>query len=409
MGSAKDEKEIANVQARHVFAYCHDSVGIGHLNRTLAICQRVAKAHPVSSFLLATGTPYVPLFRNVPRVDYIKLPALTKVDNRTYRGKYLTVSSKRIMRCREALLMNAVEHSAPGIVLIDKAPLGVCGELLPTLRWLRENRPETRVVFGMRDIEDDPESTIEQWDRLGVQEVIEECFDEVWVYGMRTVFDVATEYNLSAAIQDKLRFMGYIVRDYCDHATASVAPSDGVLVTVGGGTDGELLLRSYLKDAAGRLSRMGIPSTLVGGPDLPDATATSLRELARGIPGVEWIGFEPCMNCRIRDARLVVSMGGYNTLCQVARSRKPALVLPRTKPRLEQMMRASLWAKRGAVEVLDPEALSPQKLADEVVRMLLKGAPTTTPDLDLDGLDRVAERFDTIWHGEGHRAASISV
>ena len=41
MGSAKNDKEVADVQARHVFAYCHDSVGIGHLNRTLAICQRV--------------------------------------------------------------------------------------------------------------------------------------------------------------------------------------------------------------------------------------------------------------------------------------------------------------------------------------------------------------------------------
>lgn len=393
-------------QSRRVFAYCHDSVGLGHLNRTLAICERIGELDASASFLLATGTPYVPLFRPAPGIDYIKLPALKKVDNQTYNGKYLSLPSEQLLRCREAVLLNTVKHLDPDLVLIDKAPLGVCGELVPTLRWLKENRPRTRVVFGMRDIEDEREATIAQWGRADVPRMLEVYFDEIWVYGTRSVFDVVEQYQLSPAIQRKLHFMGYIARDRCQHSNGAAAQPESVLVTVGGGTDGESLLDHYLREAAPRLSSMGLRSTLVGGPDLPQDVAKRLEAVASAIAGVEWIEFDACMSCRIRDARLVVSMGGYNTLCQIARYCKPALIVPRTKPRAEQSIRARLWSDRGAVEVLDPADLTATSLSDTVAGML-SGASATTPDLDLNGLDRVSERFKMLWEPEDRHAAAV--
>ena len=37
----------------------------------------------------------------------------------------------------------------------------------------------------------------------------------------------------------------------------------------------------------------------------------------------------------------VVAMGGYNTFCEILSFDKPALIVPRTVPRLEQFIRAS--------------------------------------------------------------------
>jgi predicted glycosyltransferase len=401
---------------QRVFAYCHDSVGIGHLRRTLNICERIGTLYADASFLLATGTPYISCFSASAHVDCIKLPALTKEGNGTYRSKFLALPLERLMRCRESLLRDAAEHFEPGVLLIDKAPLGVCCELVPTLRWLQRHRPDVRVVFGMRDIEDDPQATIAQWSHDHVPQMLEECFHEIWVYGMQGVFDVTKEYRLSRGIREKLRFMGYVSRGACAHAPAQPAGARQVLVTVGGGTDGERVLAAYLAQAAVHVSRLGAHSTLIGGPDLPAAVAARLGALAAQVPGVTWLDFEPCMRCRIRQADLIVAMGGYNTLCEVAAAGKPALVVPRTKPRLEQTIRARLWEQLGVVRTLPQAELTPGALAQRVVELLERGPPLTASRLDLRGLDRIAERFAQFWGGsppidgaEGQHATAVCV
>ena len=408
MCSPSDSEQPAD-SGQRVLAYCHDSVGIGHLRRTMTICERVGRTHLKSSFLLGTGTPYVPFFQPISRVDWIKLPALAKQDNGTYRSKYLAVSLDRLMRCRERMLLQAAKDYDPDVFLVDKAPLGVCRELVPTLTWLREHRPGIRIIFGMRDIEDDSQATIAQWARDGVGSFLESCFDEVWVYGMRELFDVADEYALSPRVRERLRFMGYVARKPCDHPAPPKSAAPQVLVTVGGGTDGARVLETYLGQAARRVARMGGRSVLVGGPDLPAEVGERLRRTAATIPQTHWTDFEPCMSCRIRQADLVVTMGGYNTLCDLVSQRKPALVVPRIRPRMEQAIRARLWEQRGAVRVFPPEQLAPEALAGRVAELLRDGPRRTTPDLDLNGLERVAERFDEFWAEEKPRAASVFV
>ena len=200
-------------RANRILAYCHDGVGLGHFHRTLAISERVRKTIPSSTFLLATGTPYVPIFELPQGVDYIKLPAIAKTGSQSYRGKYLNTPIEQILRCREAILLSTAQTYDPQVLLVDKAPAGVCGELLPTLRWLRKHRPQTRIIFGMRDIEDDPERTIAQWSAGGAVAALDECYDEIWVYGMRNVFDSIEAYRLPASVRDKMHFVGYVVQD----------------------------------------------------------------------------------------------------------------------------------------------------------------------------------------------------
>lgn len=390
-----------------VFAYCHDSVGIGHLARTTAICRRVGAEFPGSSFLIATGTPYVSLFESLAKSDYIKLPALAKLNGNTYHSKHLEFATEELMKCRRSMLRDTIEFFAPSILLVDKAPLGVCGELIPAIEWLRTHRPDTRIIFGMRDIEDDAQTTIEEWERAGIPTMLEECFDEIWVYGMRSVFDVASEYKFSECIQSKMSYMGYVSREPCHHDTKSPERSKNVLVTVGGGTDGEALLTTYLDVTAQRLSDNGMGSTIIGGPDLPEAISRKLRRRASRIPGVSWKDFDACMDCRIRDADLVVSMGGYNTLCQIVRNQRPALVVPRTSPRVEQAIRAKLWAQRGLIHVADGDTLTPESLAERV-HSLVENCPRPTPfALDFGGLERITERFAAFWNAETPHAASV--
>jgi predicted glycosyltransferase len=104
---------------------------------------------------------------------------------------------------------------------------------------------------------------------------------------------------------------------------------------------------------------------------------------------VQAITFDSNMETLTAGAAAVVSMGGYNTFCEVLSLDKRTLIVPRTVPRLEQLVRATRAAKLGLIsmlpedEHLDPavmaaaiRALPRQKLPSEVVIPgLLEGLP----------------------------------
>ncbi len=390
-----------------VFAYCHDGVGIGHLARTTAICHRIGRDVPDTSFLIATGTPYVSMFDGIQHADYIKLPALIKAHPNEYQSKFFALPSDNIMQLRSNMLRDSVRFFDPTIVIVDKAPVGVCGELLSALEWLREQRPNTRIVFGMRDIEDAPLVTIAQWQQLGVPGKLATLFDEIWVYGMQQIFDVADHYQLSTQVREKLQYVGYVTRKVAASSTTVENTPPYVLVTVGGGTDGESLLQTFLDEAAGQLAQQGIRSVLVAGPDLPTETSLALQDKASSIPLVEWVPYDPNLSQRIRNAALVVSMGGYNTLCEIAANKKRALIVPRMQPRQEQLMRARLWQDLGILEMIEPSQLSPQLLSKRVQFLLNHQSKVNNQVLDLNGLDRVALRFKELQYKDNESATAV--
>jgi len=88
-------------------------------------------------------------------------------------------------------------------------------------------------------------------------------------------------------------------------------------------------------------------------------------------------------------------MGGYNTFCEILSFDKPALILPRTQPREEQLIRARNAAAVGLLSMLD---LDSERLTDTMVDSILKLLQQDKPskhklDKLLNGLDFVADRF----------------
>jgi predicted glycosyltransferase len=61
-------------------------------------------------------------------------------------------------------------------------------------------------------------------------------------------------------------------------------------------------------------------------------------------------------------AERVITMGGYNTTCEILSFQKPALIIPRIKPRQEQWLRATRLKQLGLVDVLHPDQVNAQNL-----------------------------------------------
>jgi predicted glycosyltransferase len=93
----------------------------------------------------------------------------------------------------------------------------------------------------------------------------------------------------------------------------------------------------------------------------------------------------------LQRAAAVVTMAGYNTLSEALAARRKALAVPRAGPSAEQRMRARLFADRRLIAQLEPEALAPKRLAEELLALLAHdGIPDGSRIPLMDGAQRAA-------------------
>ena len=191
----------------------------------------------------------------------------------------------------------------------------------------------------------------------------------------------------------------------------SVLDGDFLLVTPGGGGDGEVLidlvLRAYEYDRD-----IPLPALLVYGPFmLPEQQAAFTARAAR-LPNVHAITFDARLEAVMARATGVVAMGGYNTFCEILSFDKPALIVPRTVPRLEQRIRAERAAELGLVAMLaEEDGRDPEVAAAALRRLVRQRRPSAAviPGL-LDGMQNV-NRLAGKWLGRGRvgRLAGMGV
>jgi predicted glycosyltransferase len=84
-------------------------------------------------------------------------------------------------------------------------------------------------------------------------------------------------------------------------------------------------------------------------------------------------------------------MGGYNTFCEILSFDKKAIIVPRTRPRQEQLIRARAARNVGLVEMLDADrGRDPLAMATALRQLPQQGLPSdvVVPGL-LDGLPNV--------------------
>ncbi len=376
-----------------IMLYSHDTFGLDHLRRSLAIAERLAAAVPGSQQLLITGSMVAGAFGLPPRFDMIKLPALSKRSGGEYKARTLPLTLKQTLDWREQIILQAAVHFKPDLLLVDKVAAGVQGELLPTLRHLRAFSRGTKMVLGMRDIEDAPAATRADWEALGTEALLESLYDRILLYGERTVFDPIATYGLSPAIAGKVIECGYLRRDQVARPVDTVRRELGVdggrliVVTAGGGGDGFELIKGALAAAAGPLANGAIQFLLVTGPLMAERKRKILRRAAEEQP-VTLMEFTPDLISYLNAADLVVSMAGYNTVCEILSLGKRAVLVPRRQGRAEQRLRAGALAARGLVRCLDPEVFTPETLAAEIKAGL--SGPEPNVRLNLHGLSRTA-------------------
>jgi predicted glycosyltransferase len=153
------------------------------------------------------------------------------------------------------------------------------------------------------------------------------------------------------------------------------------------------MLRTFIAAWPEIERQSGARALLIAGPLMADEDWSALGGLAEGVARLQILRFSASVLSLIAAADAVVSMGGYNSVVEVLAARRPLIVMPRTTPRLEQLIRARLVEKLGLARVVLPEPAASHGLASSVLDALSKGpAPKDAwAAIDLGGAGRAAE------------------
>jgi len=386
---------------QRVLIYSHDSFGLGHLRRCQAIAHALVGAHPAMSVLILSGSPIIGSFAFPNRVDFVRIPGVIKLSNGDYTSHSLHMRVDETLALRASIIRHTAETFEPDLFIVDKEPLGLRGEVRDTLDLLKSRDIPT--VLGLRDVMDDPGLLAEEWRRKNAVPALRDLYDEVWVYGLPQVCRPLEEIALPQSVHHKTIYTGYLRRTSDSARPALNDASAGepyLLVTPGGGGDGEALvdwvLRAYeIGETVAHRAR------IVLGPFMPAEVQNAFLERVQKIRGVEAITFDPGIEALFEQAIGVVAMGGYNTFCEILSFDKPALIVPRSVPRREQLIRAQRAAELGLVKCLVNDGVRDATQMATAMRHLpqqRRPSQIVVPGL-LDGLTNVNRLADRIFAG----------
>jgi predicted glycosyltransferase len=357
---------------------------------------RLVDAGSARSALLIGGAREAGVLPVPPGVESLTLPALRKSPEGQYHSRSLGVPLPALLHLRSETIATALDAYAPDVLVVDKHPEGFRGELNAGIARLQE-RHGARLVLGLREVLDDPATVKAEWRLTGTTAVVEDRYDRVWVYGDPRVYDPVHEYALGAGVAAKVRYTGYLAPRAGsadrERALKALELQHGrfALCLVGGGQDGAALADAFVRAPLPG----GMGGLLVTGPHMPIAQRQALRAVAARRGDMRVIDFVREPQRLLAGAERVVAMGGYNTVCEVLGAGRPVLVVPRERPRLEQLLRVERLAERGVVDVLRERALSPAAIGAWLARPV-RLRPRPAEVIDLDGLERIPAMLEEL-------------
>lgn len=365
--------------------YCHDTYGLGHIRRTMAIAEHLRGRNV--NILILTGSSIVGRFAFPEQIDFVRIPGMIKKTNEEYLPMSIKINPQHALDIRRNIITTTAKTFQPQLFIVDKEPLGLKKEVLPTLQWLRRCLPRTKTVLGLRDVMDDGVTVKQDWQKKGVYETLQSLYSEIWVYGIRDFYDPIQEYAIPESISRKMHFTGYIPRKVPDKkAVKEVRKEQGikadekmVVVTTGGGGDGYKVMDAYLSMLESETGPIPFKSVLVTGPFMPANERISLSKRAKRL-GVRTYRFYRGMEKMLAAADLVIGMGGYNTVCEILSQKTPCLIIPRENPRKEQLIRAQVLNARKLVNFIPWPSYTPDSLRKKIYSIL------ENPKIHQDGM-----------------------
>ncbi|MEM9330017.1 MAG: glycosyltransferase [Pseudomonadota bacterium] len=386
--------DINRLEHIRILMYSHDTFGLGHLRRCRAIAHAIVEQFKGVSVLIISGSQIAGAFDFRARVDFVKIPSVIKLYNGEYDsiGEYIDIDE--ILEMRKLIIQRTAEAFQPDIFIVDKEPMGLKGELEPTLQMFKDS--ETTTILGLRDVMDSPRLLSQEWAKNNMINRIEGYYNKIWVYGPERFWNPLQGMDLSKNMVESIVYTGFLDRDSFNMPVLEnhSLPENYILVTAGGGGDGINLMEQVLA-AREYDPSIDYPIVMVLGPFMKSDSRERIRMRASHLANVTVIDFESRLEVMMQEATAIVGMCGYNTFCEAMSFDKKALFVPRTTPREEQYIRAKRANELGLCDMLTPdEAAIPSALAKKLQALPEIASPSRNllPE-DMTGLENICKEI----------------
>lgn len=365
---------------KRVLFYCQHLIGVGHLTRSIALCEALADSFEVD---LIQGGPDIGMAPTGARVTLLPLSPLLMNDKSS--ALYDPIAGRDpadVLAERRRELTKALRGRRYDHLVVELYPFGR-RKFRHEIDWLvaraRRENPRLKVHCSLRDImvEREPEREAE------TVAVLRRDYDTVLVHSDPRYIRLEETFARCPDIESMVRYTGFVSAR--PRAAAPTARSRRVLVSLGGGVVGAEL--AYAAAAVAPLFPT-FEFNVALGPHTPGPVRARLARVSRRHKNVRLTGFLTDFQGELERSRMSVSLAGYNTVMDLLRTRTRGIVFPYDANR-EQALRAGRFERAGLLRTAARPDLKRERFASILRRELNKPYPSVS--VDLAGAERTRE------------------
>jgi predicted glycosyltransferase len=234
---------------------------------------------------------------------------------------------------------------------------------------------------------DSPELTVQRWRNQGLYPIIENLYESVVFLGEQWLFDAVDNYRLQAVKERvfHLGFLGSLLSSQACSPLPVAAENPKVLVTAGGGYDGQIIVDGVCRLLMNSSHHNGSLSvTIVLGAHSRLVQNELEYSLHKAHVRAKVIKHIPDLTAEIDSADVVISMCGYNSIFELIQSQKKIIAVPRTHSGYEQLIRVNLLREiYDGLWIIPQNEFSPERLLCSLTDAL--SAPSPRKRLPMNG------------------------
>ncbi len=369
-----------------VLIYGHDGRGLGHTVRSVAIAEGIKNAWEGVDVILIGGAREI--VKLSPKgCETIKLPSYFTVEE---NGVFTTKSAntelpiKELVKLRKKSILIAVKTYKPDILIVDFCPKGKKREMVKAIQTLKEIKPKSKVILGLRPIVDSPEIALSDNLSPGNCDFINSYYDAVLIYGNREFYDFDNKLHLSKILKPPFYYTGFVIRPSCNQKQEIIEKvGKKILVGFGSGYKAEKLAKRVLEIIPGKLSPTDEVKIICG----PKLSMDRLKRQRGKTENLNYVQFSVDMHENYSWATHFIGFGGNNTLWEVIANKIPGLFVARDQFEDEQKILLNTTSKFADILWCKETELASNVIENRIDQLLKRKELKSS--MVYDGIDRV--------------------
>lgn len=326
--------KIVDKSRLDILIYAQDGRGLGHVSRSAAIGMALRRLYPQLKVLLLTGFRETQMLLGECPLDWMKLPSYdTLIKKGKAQGKIGDMNLKNcyLGPARETFIESIIWEFRPRLILVDHLPLGRRDELSSSLILSLDT--DTRWVLGMRSISGNDNKLWSEESR----KTFKKHYDSLLWYGDKSILGCANHERLEGFFSTQAKETGYVSRfmEISHWQKDGIKGASNVVSLPWMTKEGKSLLNTISGTLKKMGNRHGHWRFFVNMRDLSKHAAQEKKAIEK----LSFCSFEQLSDQyfnALKNANLLITYGGYNSLCDAITAGVPSIVVTRTLNDQEQ-------------------------------------------------------------------------